>query len=329
MFQIISLSDEDIKKVLDMETVIRKVEKAYLLKHQKNANLWPMIFHEFQNGNSDMDIKSGYIIDEKIYGLKVVSWFKNNKNKNLPQLIGTIILFDATTGAPKAILSAEHITSMRTGAAGAIGVKYLAKENSDTLLIVGTGNQAFFQIQATLLVKPSIKKIYLYNSINKEGAIDLKLKLNNMYDIEIEVVDDIQKATSESDIIITTTPSKKAIIKSEWVKPGTHFSCIGSDMEGKQEIDENLFKNARIFTDDITQSISIGEAEKAIKRGIIRKENIVSEIGAVISGEVNGRISDLDITIYDSTGIALQDLITAEYAILKANENKVGNIVSL
>lgn len=331
MFKMRALSHEDTEKVLELKTVIEKVEQAYVMKHTKAAALWPMIFHEFEPGVRDMDIKSGYATDEHIYGLKLVSWFGSNIEKGLPALVGTVMMFDERTGAPKALLSGEHITMMRTGAAGAIGAKYLAKKNSKNLLMVGTGNQAALQIAATLMVMPSIEKVMLYNPIDQAEAeafektiADKVERSNGCVDVVFEVVTDIEKATGEADIIITVTPSRKAMIQKEWVKPGTHFSCVGSDMSGKQEIDEALFGVSRVFTDDIGQSISVGETETAIKKGIIKASDIVAEIGALISGDVGGRLSDEDITIYDSTGIALQDLVTANYAIERAEELNVG-----
>jgi ornithine cyclodeaminase/alanine dehydrogenase len=345
MFNMRALSHADTEKLLDIETVIKKVEEAYAMKHTKEAVLWPMIFHEFEQGAKDMDIKSGYLKGANAFGLKLVSWFGSNKEKGLPQLIGTVMVFDSETGAPKALLSGEHITMMRTGAAGAIGAKYLARKDSKTLLMVGTGNQATLQIAATLMVMPSIEKVYLWNPIDTKDAevfkdnIKERLSLNVLdlienqdtladvkrkFDVEFEVVYDIEKATRSSDIVITVTPSRKAMIMKDWVKPGTHFSCIGSDMSGKQEIDEAIFGIARVFTDDIVQSMSVGEAEMAVKKGIIKEENIISEIGAVINGKVKGRQSDEDITIFDSTGIALQDLITANYAIEKAEKLNIG-----
>lgn len=320
------------------------------MKHTKEAVLWPLIFHEFEPGVKDMDIKSGYLKNSNAFGLKLVSWFGPNKDKGIPQLIGTVMVFDSETGAPKAILSAEHITMMRTGAAGAIGAKYLARKDSETLLMVGTGHMALLQIAATLIVMPSIKKVYLWNPLSVDLAEEFKCgikerlkkqvldmiedqeileEITRKFNVEFEVITDIEKITGDADIIITVTPSRKALIKKEWVKPGTHFSCVGSDMSGKQEIDEALFGMARVFTDDIAQSISVGESEIAIKNGVISKEDIISEIGAVINGEVIGRQSNTDITIYDSTGIALQDLITANYAIDKAVKTDMGTVFTL
>lgn len=350
MFKMRALNQTDTEKLLDIETVIKKVEEAYVMKHTGEAVLWPMIFHEFETGARDMDIKSGCLNEAHAFGLKLVSWFGPNKDKGLPQLVSTVLVLDEVTGVPKAILSGEHITMMRTGAAGAIGAKYLARKDSKNLLIVGTGHMATLQIAATLIVMPNIEKVYLWNPLNNEEAESFKNSINDRFnnyildkienkelkeetrrklDVEFELVTDIKKTTSEADIIITVTPSRKAMIMKEWVKAGTHFSCIGSDMSGKQEIDERLFGIARVFTDDIGQSISVGEAEKSVKEGIISKSDILSEIGAVIKGDTVGRESDEDITIFDSTGIALQDLNTANYAIEKAEIMNVGTVFEL
>lgn len=350
MFKMRALCHEDTEKLLELETVISKVEEAYVMKYTGDGVLWPMIFHEFEPGAKDMDIKSGYLKGPQAYGLKLVSWFGPNTQKKLPQLIGTVMVFDAETGAPKALLSGEHITMMRTGAAGGIGAKYLARQDSKSILMVGTGHMATLQIASTLMVMPNIEVVHIWNPLSRSHAEEFKnnikgnlekyvlnliddqdkwSEIKNKFDVRFEIVDDIEKASQHADIIITATPSKKAMIKKEWVKPGTHFSCIGSDMSGKQEIDETLFSVARVFTDDVNQCISVGEAEKAIKSGYISKASIISEIGAVIKGDVSGRISHEDITIFDSTGIALQDLIVADYAVKEADKKNIGTIFNL
>jgi alanine dehydrogenase len=351
MFKVRALNQGVLKEILDMKTVIEKVEEAYLLKEKFQAELFPMIFHEFEPGVADMDIKSGHINGVDIFGLKLVSWFGNNSEKNLPPLVGTVMVYDAVTGVPKGILTAEHITNMRTGAAGAIGAKYLARKSSKNLLIVGTGHQAPYQIAATLMVMPNIKNVYLYNPRSFKRAktftagISKRLKdeflepyLNDQklyecykerFDVNFEAVESIAETTKKADIIITVTPSRETIIKKEWVQPGTHFSCIGSDMSGKKEIDENILINSLLFTDDIIQSMNVGEAETAIKGQLIHKEDYKGEIGAVILDFAKGREQESDITVFDSTGIALQDLMTANYALEVAKEKNIGDIFSL
>lgn len=351
MFKVKVLNQEVIEEVLDMKSVIEGVENVYRLKSDERADVWPMIFYEFERGVADMDIKSGYLKDSDIYGLKLVSWYGENKEKGLPMLIGTTLVFDMKTGAPIGLLSAEHVTGMRTGAAGAIGAKYLARKDSEKLLMVGAGHQSTFQIAASLIALDNIKLVRIVDPMNYENAKILSEKIKNIlfekflskydsseeeyevirkkFDIEFAAADNMEEAVRDSDVIITATPSRKPMIMKEWVKPGTHFSCVGSDMEGKQEIDHNIFGGARVFVDDMTQAINVGESEMAIKNGIITKENIVSEIGDLILGKSKGRLSDEDITIYDTTGIALQDLMISKLALDIAKRKNLGTEVLL
>lgn len=345
------LNQEQIQELLDMRTTIGLVEKAYKLKAEEDASLFPMVFHEFEPGKADMDIKSGELTGANIFGLKLVSWFGENPSKNLPAVVGTVLVMDSRTGAPLGIMSGEYITMMRTGAAGSIGAKYLARKDSEHLLLVGSGHLGPYQIIATLMNMENIEKVTVYNALSFEHANDfctsIKDKLLsliapykstdqefynqmlNRIDITFEATQDIQQATEQADIIITATPSRAPMIKKEWVKPGTHISCVGADMEGKQEIDENLFVDTKVFVDDVDQAINVGETEIPYKKGLIAENQIKAEIGSVILNKENGRTSNEDITIFDSTGISLQDLITANYLLEKAAEKEVGLLTTL
>ncbi|MBF4692453.1 ornithine cyclodeaminase family protein [Fusibacter ferrireducens] len=345
------LNKHEVKASLNMISVLEKVEEVYCLKARQKAGLWPLIFHEFQPEIADMDIKSGYINEYDVYGLKVVSWFSENRDKNLPMLFGTTLMFDMKTGAPIGILDAEHVTGMRTGAAGAIGAKFLARARSEDLLIVGTGHQAAFQIAATLIAMQNIKRVRICNPRNAEQGVKfvstikdiLNLEFLSSFQADDEVYDRIkakfevqfiaepslEKAVSQSDIIITVTPSRKPLIMKSWLKEGVHISCMGSDLQGKQEIESCILKDAKIFVDDMAQAINVGELEIALKTGTISEDNIMGEIGELILSEKVGRTNDSEITIFDSTGIALQDLIVSKLAIDIAKEKNIGQEVDL
>ena len=337
MFDIKVLCKEETEKVLEMTDVIPVVEAAYSQKADKNATIFDWVFHEFNPGIADMDIKSGWLKENGLYGMKLVSFFSENKKKDLPVIVGVIMVFDDKTGIPIGLLDGEHITGMRTGAAGAIGAKYLAKDNSETLLMVGTGHIAKFEIGATLLAVPSINKVIIHDPINNESAVALASKLKNIIkdefnvdrDIEIVAGEELEEAVGISDIVITATPSRQAMIKRDWVKAGTHFSCIGADMPGKVEIDPNILGESRVFVDDLNQCSNIGEIETAIKEGILKAEEVAGEIGDVINGKVSGREDDGQITVFDATGTALLDIITAQLAFKKANEKNIGVNVNL
>ncbi|MFA9422642.1 MAG: ornithine cyclodeaminase family protein [Sedimentibacter sp.] len=345
------LNKIDIEKNLNMQDVVIAVEEAYALNSQKEIKLFDTVFHDFEEGKADMDIKSGTIDKAGIYGFKIMSWFSENEAKGLSSLMGNIMLYDRSTGAPIALLEGASITGMRTGAAGGIAAKYLARKDSRELLMVGTGNQAPFQIASALMMTENIEKVTVYNPHSYESAVKFSKKIKGIlrddflskfkgeeniyemvekkYDVEFIACDDLEAAVRRADIIVTATPSRKAMIKKEWLKKGTHLTCIGSDMEGKQEIDENIFSVARVFTDDAEKTSKVGEMEIAIKKGIFSKNDIVCEIGEVILGHNKGRITDDEITIFDASGLAAQDLLTAKVLMEKAEKFNLGTVIEL
>lgn len=338
MLEMKVLKMEDTVKVLKMKDVIETIEEVYQAQSAGASAIYPLITEEFVPGSAEMDIKSGWLKDAGIYGLKSVSWFEQNEKVGLPALLGTILIFDAKTGAPVGLLDGSHITGIRTGAAGAIGAKLLAREDAKNLLIVGAGHVATFQAAATLLSFPGLEKVMVYDGLdydnadrfakNLRGTLAADFGMENVK-AEFTAVKDIAEAVGQSDIIITVTPSREPIIKKEWVKPGTHFSCIGSDMAGKEEIDPQIFAGAKVFVDDIEQCINVGEIEIPIKKGIMNRENISGIIGDIITGKVSGRENDEQITVFDATGTALLDLLTGMLAIKEAEKQGLGQIIEL
>ena len=143
----------------------------------------------------------------------------------------------------------------------------------------------------------------------------------------IAAAPDLEKAVRHSDVILTATPAREPFIKAEWVQPGTHISCVGADMSGKQEVDSALFASAKVFGDDTAQCLSVGECEMPYRAGVFSGH--ICEIGGVISGAEAGRTDASDITIFDSTGIALQDIATAAALLQAAQETGKGQTVTL
>ena len=191
-------------------------------------------------------------------------------------------------------------------------------------MIVGTGNQAPFQIAALLKVFPTLETIRIANPHNAGHAAAFASKIRAMLQtdfaietasVTFEGVSDLKEAVSDSDIIITITPSHTPLIQKEWVKPGTHFSCIG--MAGKEEIDSQIFEDAIVFVDDLEHCRNAGEIEIPLKQGTLSEDRICGELGDLILGKAAGRKSDTDITVFDSTGMALLDLAVADFLLKK------------
>lgn len=330
------LNEEDIKKIINMDLALNAVEKAYMQKNSNKGNVWPLVFYEYEHNVFDLDIRSGNLDDSSAYGLKLISYNENNPNSNMPKVFATSLIFDSKSGKPLALLNASPITSYRTGASAAIGAKFLAREDSENLLVVGCGNIAIYSIVATLITMPSIKNVCICNPKKYESLsnkfenikgiiIELLEKSNHKLNANIFCSDNIEESVKASDIIITATPSEKAMIKAEWVKSGTHFSCMGACMEGKQEIDENLFRSAKVYADDKGQCFRSGELQRAYKESIIN--DITGEIGELILNNKKGRTFDEEITIFDSTGLFIQDLATSIELLKKSNELNIGKEV--
>lgn len=326
------LSAQDVEKLFTIPMAVSAVERAYREKHSGQGGAWPMVFHEFDPGHADLDIKSGHLGGAGVYGLKVVSWFGANPGRGLPALYGTSLVFDLATGVPKALVNAGPITHYRTGAAAAIGAKYLARPDAKTLLVCGCGGLAPYLVSAALTALPGLERVLLTSPRSPENGKKLCPAITEKVDELLKagagsrradiLPVDLESGVKQADIIFTATPAYAPYLKAEWVRPGTHLSCIGADMSGKEEVEAELFRTARVFGDDEGQCLSVGECEIPHKKGIL--SGLQAEIGAVMAGEVPGRTAPEDITIFDSTGIALQDLASAADILAAADREHVG-----
>lgn len=355
MTQVTMLSASQISHLLDMPSVIDAVADAYKEKANHPATLWPMVYEQL-GGEADMDIRSGVLASKHVFGNKLLAWFGENAKRGLPELNGLVNLYNSDTGEPAAVLNATALTVFRTGAAGAVASRFLANPDATTLLVVGTGSQAPYQIMAQLCVLPKVTQVLLANPRDAKkaqaAAAQMPMTLEKLFsqtiratnsatnsvvaglidhrlsEVEFTGVTDLPAAVQRSRVIVTATPSTKPLIQADWVQPGTHLNAIGADMEGKQELDAKLFQGAQAYTDDVPQASEVGEIQNPIKAGVIKPEQVV-EIGNSLLDPTLGRHDANAITIFDSTGIALQDLAAANLVFVRAKEQGVGTQVDL
>ncbi|MDL2327429.1 ornithine cyclodeaminase family protein [Ruminococcaceae bacterium OttesenSCG-928-A11] len=330
---------EVVRQVLSMEQVIEGVADVYKLKAEGKTAVWPLVAHEFEEKHAAMDIRSGYVGGLELHGLKMLNNFPLNTQQNLPSFNGMLVIFDSNTGIPLGVMDAAYITCMRTGAASAIGAKALARPNSKTLLVLGAGKQSAYQVAAMLIAFPGIEKVIISDPLALENArtvaagmpalLAAEFGLARAQQVAFAAAESLADSVAESDIIITITPSRKPVIMAEWVRPGTHFSCIGSDMAGKEEIDPALFRGARIYADDKPQCMRVGEMELPLAAGVITEADICGELGELLAGTKPGRANDEEITIFDATGLALLDLVTGKFAIDEAAKRGLGATVDI
>ena len=311
---VLILKREEIKKVIDMREVIEEVRKVYKLKSQGKTVIWPLVNYEFEEEHAAMDIRSGYVKGEQLHGLKMLNNFPENREKGLAPFNGIMMVYDSNTGVPIGIMDASYITCMRTGAAGAIGVDSLARKDAETLMLLGAGKQAPFQIAATLLLRPNIKEVYIVDPLSFEQAETLASNMRKILQEDFDIQADQTVFLAE----------RNPLIKKEWIRPGTHFSCLGSDMETKQEIESAIFAGAKIYADDKEQCIRVGEMELPLLEGVIREADILGEIGDLLCGKISGRENSDETTIFDATGLYILDLAAAKAAIAKAKKVHMG-----
>ena len=326
MTDILVLTDQEVASLVSFEENLRMIEEAFGDYSQGQSYAFPVVREEIKKHNGIFGIKSGYLETQDVLGFKAGGFWAGNKSQGLPNHQSAIMLFHPATGQPCAIVAANFVTQIRTAAIGAIGCKYMARQDSGVLAVIGNGQQGRNQLDAALKVLPAIKDIYL-SDLYPETAQSLARDIAH-YPQRIFVADSPEQACREADVIITAASSFQAIVMDEWIKPGTHINAVGTDTRGKQELDPRIFARATVVVDDLNQCCYLGECQHAIDAGIITPETVYGQIGEVINGKP-GRRSAGEITIFDTTGVAIQDLSTAGYAVAEAGKKGVGQRIRL
>jgi len=328
--KILLLSEKDVTPLLSISEVMEAVESAFKEKALGRVQMpaKPYLFYKKYNG--DLRTMPSYLEKLDISAVKIVNVHPDNSRKyNLPTVIATIVLIDPRNGAPLAIMGGTHITAMRTGAAGGIAAKYLARKDSRVVGLVGAGTQAKTQLMALLSIYDRLEEVRVWSRTEKtrEAYVDeMKTKCG---ETEIIPVENVKEAVEGADIVVTTTPSRKPLVFSDWVSSGMHFNCIGADAPGKEEMDPKILKKAKIVVDDWEQASHGGEINVPLAKGIITKENVWAEICEVVGGLKPGRSSSDEITVFVSTGLAIHDAVTADLAYKKALEKNLGQFVEI
>ncbi len=328
MSKIIILSQNEVKSCLPMSEAIRAVREAYIAFAKGRVKMPPVMHLDVSQYNGEVDIKSGYIEDLGLIGTKIASGFYDNYKLGLPPGIAVIILMDLKTSIPVAIMDGTYVTAYRTGAAGAVAAKVLARKDSKRIGVVGAGTQARMQILALREVF-SLKEIKVWdiNTTERDRYVE---EMSEELKIPIDPAEDIKDAVIEADIIVTVTPSKKALVMEEWIQEGVHINAIGADGPGKQELDPYIVKRAdKVVVDSLNQCRIIGEIQHALADGLITEDDVYAEIGQILIGEKKGRETNEEITLFDATGLAAQDIAAANIVFKQAKEKGIGHVVSL
>jgi len=303
------ISRGQVAELLTLDICIDAVESAFrLLGEGKVARPETLGVHVADGG---FHVKAGAAaLDREWFAAKINANFPRNPDRfGLPTIQGLVCLFDAENGEPLALLDSTELTALRTAAATGVAAKHLARPDSTTATVVGCGRQGKAQLRALGRVLQLGRAFALdADPARAEGyANDMASELA----IEVTPVEDLPFALSETDVLVTCTPSRTPFVRRKDVRPGTFIAAVGADDEGKHEIEEALMAASVVVVDLLPQAALIGDLHHAIARGHMRVEDVRAELGAVVAGRAPGRTSLEEITIFDSTGIALQDLVAA------------------
>lgn len=315
------ISEQLARKLVSIEDAIYCVEQTFAAMARGVARNYPVVREVVGHRDAVFGVKTGCDTSAPLLGLKAGGYWPHNAESGIGNHQSTTLLFDPESGRASALVSANYLTGVRTGASSAIAIKYLSRPDSHVLGIIGTGVQAEYQLRATLEVR-SVTKVHAWDP--SAANLDEFGRKARALGLAFVAESDRVAVVEQADILITVTPSQHALVNKEWVKPGTHISAMGADTKGKQELDPDLVAGAALFVDEAEQAVTIGEFQHAFAQEKIDESSLRGSIGQVIEGLCEGRRNESEITVYDGTGVALQDLVVAELAMRLALESGSG-----
>jgi len=298
-----------VKSMMRMADVINVVEEAFKMCGEGRGKMPAKVYLSVEQG----DFRAMPAALPGCAGLKWVNVHPRNPSRGLPSVMAVLIYSDPETGYPLAIMDATEITAYRTGAAAAIASKYLARKNPRTMGVIGAGYQAYTQILAHAELFGALS---ISASDISRAAVDRLAQSLPHFSIKNCSV---QEAVA-SDVVCTLTPSRSPVVKREWIRPGTHINAVGADAPGKQELEPSILKEAIVVIDDLEQASHSGEINVPIQKGMYSIDEIYGTLPEVVAGKKKGRTDSKAITVFDSTGIAVEDIAVAKLLFEKAQQ---------
>lgn len=313
------------ENIVSMKEMMDAIENAFRAKGMGKVQMPTKIYIIFPEGDSRT--MACYMPELEMACVKIVNVHPKNPEKHgLPTVMAIIVLIEPETGKPLAIMDGTYITNMRTGAAGGIAAKHLARKNSKIVGMVGAGAQARTQL---LALNEAFKISEVRVCARTIEECEAFAKTMEHLDLNILIKRGVEEVVKGCDILVTTTPVTRPIVKNEWVDEGAHINAIGADAVGKEELDPEILERAKVVVDDYEQACHYGELNVPVSKGIFKCEQIHAELGEIIAGKKTGRTSSGEITVFDSTGLAIQDLAAAALVYEKARKLSLINEVEL
>jgi len=324
------LREPEIRDLISCREAIGAVETAFAEFSAGRAVMPGVVNLDIDSYQGEVHIKSAYLKGGENYVIKVASGFYRNPSRGLPVGNGLMLLFEAETGRLRCVLFDNgYITEMRTGAAGAVAAKYLARHDVQRVGLVGSGSQARYQVWALLEVR-AVREVRVW-SPHPDHAGKYAAEMGaSLPRVRFEPVPACEDAVRGADVVITTTPSRAPLVRAEWVSPGTHITAVGSDGPGKQELDVGVLRLAdKIVCDSRTQCERLGEVQHDLASRAFTRLRITAELGEIVLGRKPGRENDLEVTLADLTGLGVQDAAAASLVYEKSLAKGPGETIDI
>ncbi|MBI2184304.1 MAG: hypothetical protein HYU39_05010 [Thaumarchaeota archaeon] len=321
------LSMDDTKILVTIKECIDLQEKAFRALGMSKTISIPSSWLELDKYKGSLKVMGSYVeTEDGEYAIvkSSNSFDLNNELHNLPTTVGFITLVDPKTGLPLCFMDGEYITALRTGAGGALAARFLAKKNPQKICVIGSGTTAGFTFRAILEAFRSVREARVY-SINRKQGENLCRKLSTQYNVEVKQTSSSKEAVEEADILISGTNSTTPVLTDRMVEAGMHISAMGR----RTEVDPNVFRRCKVVADSIPNAVSGGKCFYAISKGTITEKDVYGDLGELVVGKKQGRITDQEITLFDSSGVGVQDVVVAGYVYEKALKKNLGTEVDL
>ena len=321
------LSQQDVARLIDMKTAIRVTRHAFVAMARGQAVMPSKLYLSLPH-QSDFRAMPAYLAHPPACGVKWVNVHPHNRARKLPTVMAVIVLNDPATGVPLAVMDGLLITKLRTAAAAAVAAQALARPDSRTVGLVGCGAQADAQILALATIF-RLDRVNVWGHTPGEAArfcVRMNRQLPNILFMPLR---SIKACVSGMDLVVTVTPSRRPLVKRAWLAPGTHVNAIGADASGKQELDPQILRDAVVVVDDRSQSIHGGELNVPVRRRQYDPRRIHASLGEVLIGRRSGRRRASDITVFDSTGLAIHDIALGAEALRRARRLGIGQRIQL
>lgn len=311
--RLLVLDRNAVQTLLPAADAIDAVHEAFVLHGRGEGRNFPVVREKLATGGV-FGIKSGDVASLSLLGFKAAGFWPRNREVGGERHQATVVLVDPDTGRSLCIIDGNIVTTLRTGAAGAIGLKTLARPDSTRLTVFGTGVQGAIQLSFALHVMPGLQRVrYVTRDRKPDEAFEAQFRAK----CRVEWASDADAAVADSDVVITATPGTGALFDAAAVRPGTHLNCVGADTRGKRELPAGLLARARLVVDDREQALQLGELQWA-------PETPCETLGALLTGRATLQREPDDVTVFDMTGLSLQDLTTARFVFERARATGTG-----